>query len=815
MRTSPLLLALVLAAPLSAQSNAERIGNDRYSRSHDYDLLHQRIELSGFDWDSLGLTGRVTTTLRALRPAFDSVILDAGKGLDIRAVSLAGPVRLPARPAPLRYEHAGDTLVVVLAKPIGFGDSVSFAVDYRVRIDNGRGLTFIEADTLPPRRPRQIWSQGETDGNHHWFPTYDFPNDKATWELIATVPKGYMAVSNGRLGLDRVNRDGTRTLHWHQDQPSATYLVSLIVAPLQKVADRWRRIPVDAYVYPGDSALARRLFRTTPDMIEVYSKLTGVDYPWRKYAQTTVADFFGGMENVSATTLVDWLPDSRAWADRPWYHHILIPHELAHQWFGDYVTTANWANMWLNEGFAEFMPGRYWAAKLGRQAADDYYLDEYQQFLGIDQNRRMPLAANGSNNIYPKGALVLEMLRKYLGEERFWAGVRRYLRDHAFGVAVTDDLRQAFLAATGENLDWFWDQWIYQAGYPAFSVSTAWDSASAVLTVSVRQTQQDSAVADSTGLRYATPPAFRMPVTIRVATARGETTARAQLTAREQDIRIPEVTTPPTMVIFDEGNTILKALTFDQPTSWLATQFARDPDLWNRWWVIGQLRQRKTDPDAERVLAQAVTGADYFLTRAQAAEALAEFSGATARETLLRAVADTSARVRAAALGALAQYPDSAVLVALRMAWERDTSYTARAAALGSLGRLDPARMRDLARLGLRTASYQDAIADAALALAAQSNDTTLMDEVNAAVGTSNNAAFVLGVFAARGNARALDLLAAHVWSPRATVRRRALQAFRFVLPPQMARERLTALRAGATPTVAAEIEAALAGLRS
>jgi len=471
-------------------SNAERMANDRYTRSHDYDLLHQRIEIGRFDWDSLSFAGRVTVSLRALRPAFDSVVLDAGALLHITAVSAADRRGAPpggraVSSRQLGFDHVRDTLVVHLAKPVAMGDTVRFTIDYLGRVKNGEGLTFIDADSIPPRRPRQIWSQGEADNNHDWFPTYDFPNDKTTWELIATVPKGFTAVSNGSLVADRQNRDGTRTMGWSQQRPSATYLVSLVVAPLVKVADRWRTVPVDYYVYREDSARARPLFRVTPDMIDVYSRLTGIPYPWAKYAQTTVADFFGGMENVSATTLVDWLPDARAYADRPWYQYILIPHELAHQWFGDYVTTVNWANMWLNEGFAEFLPGQYWGAKGGRHAEDDYYLDEYEQFLGLDRRRRMPLAALGSNNIYPKGALVLEMLKKHLGEPRFWAGVHRFLADHAYGVATTDDLRQAFLDATGENLDWFWDQWVYRAGYPEFRVSAAWDSTIATVTLTV------------------------------------------------------------------------------------------------------------------------------------------------------------------------------------------------------------------------------------------------------------------------------------------------------------------------------------------
>ncbi|HET7790700.1 MAG TPA: M1 family aminopeptidase, partial [Gemmatimonadales bacterium] len=481
--------ALLAALPLAAQSNAERMANDHYTRSHDYDLVDQRIAVRDFNWDSTSFEGSVATTLIALRPGLDSVILDAGPLLKIARITAA-------RGVALRSASHGDTLVVFLAKPAAFGDTARFTIVYHGKVKSGNGLTYIRPDGLT-HRPQQIWSQGEDHDNHYWFPTFDFPSDKMTWSVEATVPKGFTAVSNGALTADRNNPDGTRTMSWRQDKPSATYLVSLIVAPLVKIHDAWGTVPVDYYVYHEDSALARPLFHVTPDMIDVYSKLTGVRYAWAKYSQTTVADFFGGMENVSATTLVDWLPDARAYADRPWYRWILIPHELAHQWFGDYVTTENWANMWLNEGFAEFMPGQYWNERLGRHAEDDYYLDEYRQFMQIDGRRRMPLASLGSNNIYPKGALVLRMLERYLGRDRFWASIHRYLTDHAYAGATSDDLRQAVLAATGENLDWFWDQWVYQAGYPEFTVTAAYDSAKGTVTLDVKQTQQDTLKADT------------------------------------------------------------------------------------------------------------------------------------------------------------------------------------------------------------------------------------------------------------------------------------------------------------------------------
>jgi aminopeptidase N len=559
-------------------------------------------------------------------------------------------------------------------------------------------------------------------------------------------------------------------------------------------------VPVDYYVYHEDSALARPLFKVTPDMIEVYSRLTGVNYPWSKYAQTTVADFFGGMENVSATTLVDWLPRSRDYQDRPWYQWILIPHELAHQWFGDYVTTENWANMWLNEGFAEFMPGQYWARKQGPRAEEDYYLDEYNQFMQIDHERRMPLAALASNNIYPKGALVLKMLHQYLGAQRFWASINRYLKDHALDNATTDDLRQAVLDATGENLDWFWDQWIYQAGYPEFTVAAKYDSSTSLVTLVVQQTQQDSSKADSSGLRHTTPAVFRMPVAIRIGTSAGsggDVTARALLSRRQDTIVVRDVKTAPTMVIFDDGNAILKRLTFDQPTAWLAVQLERDPDLWNRHWVIAQLGQRPNDPLAVGALAKAVTSSDYFLTRAAAAQALAEFPAVAALPPLQAALKDTSAQVRAAVVEALGHVGGAQAATLARQAWTSDSSSAVRAAAVVAIAQTDSAGRRPFLLQALLTPSYRDEIQNSAYRAIARSGDTTMVDSVNAHVGDHHFAPHVLAALAGRGSVRALGLLVKLLNDDRTVVRGWALEAFQFTLRREIAQPALQAARAG------------------
>ena len=761
-------VCLSLVAPLAgAQSNAVRIVNGEYTRSHDYDLVHQRIALSDFDWDSTSFKGEVATTVVSRRAGLDSLILDEGALLRNTRV-------VDARGRAIRTARHGDTLVVFPAVPVAFGDTMRFTIAYDGKVNNGRGLTYITPDGLA-HRPRQLWSQGEDMDNHFWFPTYDFPNDKESWELVATVDRGDVAVSNGRLVSDV--RHGTQhTMTWREDRPSATYLVSLVIGPFAKIHDSWQGVPVDYYVYHADSSRAWRLFHHTPDMIDTYSRLTGVKYPWAKYAQTTVADFFGGMENVSATTLVDWLPDAGDYQDRPWYLELLIPHELAHQWFGDYVTTEDWANLWLNEGFAEFMPGQYWLHARGAHAAEDYYDDEYHQYVATDARRPMALASRGSNNIYPKGALVLQMLQDYLGPQRFWASLHTYLTRHAFGNATSDDLRQAILAATGENLDWFWSEWVYDAGYPKLDVSARYDSTAHTLSLDVQQTQLDTLKAGPDGVKFDVPQVFRMPLSIRVGTAHGDVVHRAVLAARAQTITVPGVMSPPTMVIFDDGNHVLKQLTFHEPTAWLATQLTRDANLWNREWVIGQLADRATDTAAIAALTNAAAHADYYLTRQQAVAALGDFSAPAALDAVLQATRDTSSSVRASAMAALGKLGGDRAVARLHDAFAHDSSDQVRAATVGALADADSAHAGEVFDQALRLASYREVIRHAALQAIVQRNDTARVRDVERMLGLDGLPAQVLGVLAARGDGHALDALMQHVNDERAGVRRFVVQ---------------------------------------
>jgi HEAT repeat protein len=313
----------------------------------------------------------------------------------------------------------------------------------------------------------------------------------------------------------------------------------------------------------------------------------------------------------------------------------------------------------------------------------------------------------------------------------------------------------------------------------------------------VQQVQKDSARADSTGLRYATPAAFRMPVTVRVGTTAGDVTTRAQLARRQDTILVRDVKSAPTMVIFDDGNAILKQLSFDQPTAWLATQLQRDPNLWNRHWVIAELGQRTKDTAAAAALVRAATGADYFLVRVGAVNALAEFPSAVALPGVQTALNDTSAQVRAAAVEALGNLGGAQAATLAGQAWTRDSSDAVRAAAVSAMALTDTTNRRAVLLQALRTPSYRDVVQIAAYRTIARSGDTTLVDSLDARAGDHRFALHVLAALAARASSHALDLLVKRLDDERPYVRRWAVEAFQFTLPRPIAQPKLQTVGAG------------------
>ena len=335
--------------------------------------------------------------------------------------------------------------------------------------------------------------------------------------MIATVPAGMTAISNGRLLRRTENRArGTATFHWKQAIPHVSYLVTLVAGEYEAIRYRWKKVPLTVWAPRGRKADAARACDKTPKMMEFFSSFTGAPYPYEKYDQVFVQDFiFGGMENTTATTLTDTaLLDRRSFLDASM--DSLVAHELAHQWFGDLLTCRDWSQAWLNEGFATYFDALFREHDLGRDEylqnvlslRDNYFQEDGRNYRrSIVTTRYRDPVELFDRHLYEKGALVLHMLRGVLGDDDFRRSLRHYVARHREGSVETVDLRRAVEEVTGRNLEPFFDQWVHRAGHPEIKATFSWDEKRRTATVSVKQAQ--SAVDD-------TPLVFRMPLAVAV-----------------------------------------------------------------------------------------------------------------------------------------------------------------------------------------------------------------------------------------------------------------------------------------------------------
>jgi aminopeptidase N len=531
----------------------------------------------------------------------------------------------------------------------------------------------------------------------------------ATSETVTTVPDGQTVVSNGK--LVKVTRSaGHVTYDWVESIPHSSYLISLAVGPWRRFTGKYKDKPVDYYV-PGtvDEATVQRSFHLTPDMIDFFSHATGVDYPYEQYAQTTVQNFiFGGQENVSATTLTEGtLHDERADQDYP--STILVAHELGQHWFGDYVQGRDWANIWLNEGFATYLTALYTQHHEGNDAyrfeiyndqlteqEEDH--DRYRRPI-VDRHYADPLDMIDATT-HEKGAAVLEMLRYVVDgtestshpasqNEVLFRAFHHYLVAHHAQSADTPELIESIRTITGEELGWFFREWVYMAGHPDYRVEASYDAAKKIEAVTVAQTQQVDA----------TTPVFDMPIELAFYDARGERKRiRVRDNLQQQEFEIP-LDFEPQWVDFDPDDFIDKTVQFDKPVNVLIAEVEKDPSMMSRLWAAQQLGTTTlANPDARVAALAEVLGNDGFYgVRAAAATSLGSIGTEKAKATLLSALQQPDSRVRTAVFGALGNFSkDQAVYSVLVNALHDDSSYAVEAAAATGLGKSGIAQAFDV-----------------------------------------------------------------------------------------------------------------------
>src|SRR5215203_4191787 len=473
-------------------------------RSRTIDVKHILIDLR-FDWDKQQALGISTITLAPFNDT-DKITLDAA-AMTINSVAMPDGKTLKFN---YKGGEADDNLEIALDRIYKSGEDVTVKIDYATNYVNkaegdtaiggfGRGLRFITPAPDEPNKPKQIWSQGESEFNRYWFPSYDSPNDFRTSELRATVAKPFFVVSNGKLISTKDNRDGTRTFDWKMDQPYSNYLTSIVVTNTKPVEQSIDGIPIYNFGYPDETKEVAATVKNLPATIKFFTEITGVKYPYAKYSQAFVEEFGGGMENISATTQIEeMIHDERELLDQD--SEGLQSHELAHQWFGDYVTCRDWGQIWLNESFATYMQAMWTERLKGHE--EFLYSDirgNHDQVLGSwAQGQRRPIVtkyfadkdAMFDNYAYPGGGSVLHMLRKHLGDKLFFASLKNYLTNNAHQPVSTEDLRIAVEETTGQSMDWFFDQWLYRMGHPIFDVTQSYDPAAKKLTLNVKQTQK-------------------------------------------------------------------------------------------------------------------------------------------------------------------------------------------------------------------------------------------------------------------------------------------------------------------------------------
>ena len=318
-----------------------------------------------------------------------------------------------------------------------------------------------------------------------------------TQNIAITVQNKYTTLSNGLLVKSEQNKDGTRTDYWEQSLGHTPYLAMMAVGDFNITTDKWRGIDVDYYLEDDYHKHARGIFGRTPEMMEHYSEILGVDYPWEKYAQVVVRDFVSGaMENTTAVIHGEFVQmDEREMLDR--HEEDIIAHELIHHWFGDLVTCENWANLPLNEAFATY--GEYiWREKgFGRMAADKHLDADLNSYFREARSKQVDMIRFDytdkddmfDSHSYAKGGRVLHMLRHYLGDEAFYLGLQKYLEDNAFSTVEIHQLRLAMEEVCGEDLNWFFNQWFLNSGHPILAFSYEYEDSTNTQWVYIEQLQ--------------------------------------------------------------------------------------------------------------------------------------------------------------------------------------------------------------------------------------------------------------------------------------------------------------------------------------
>lgn len=670
------------------------------------DIIHTTLDVS-FDFAKTRLNGKATIEVKPYFYPVNTLELDA-KNFDIHKVQLV----TDNGNKDLKYEYDNLKLKIALDRTYLNSEKYKVYIEYTAKpnerqmggsaaIAGDKGLYFINPDSSDVDKHVEVWTQGETEASSCWFPTVDKPNEKMTHDIYITVIDAFETLSNGLLVESKKNSDGTRTDHWKMGLPHAPYLVMMAIGDYAIVKDKWKKpsgqeIEVSYYVEHKYEPYARDIFGATPSMLEFFSKRLGVEYPWEKYSQVVARDYVSGaMENTTATLHGEFLyKTKRELIDGD--NESIIAHELFHHWFGDYVTCESWSNLPLNESFANYSQYLWDEHKYGKDQADHYALAEMNGYLlSTKQSGYADMIRFNYHDkeemfdahSYNKGGRILHMLRNVVGDDAFFESLRVYLTENKFQPAEMHQLRLAFEKVTGEDLNWFFNQWFYAKGHPILKIKQDYDAGKGKVMVTVEQKQNFDEV-----------PLYLIPVDIDVYTANGKETHSVKLQNRIDTFYF-DAAQKPMLVNFDAKKTLLCEKDDDKPVEQFIYQYYHAGNYMDRREAIDEC-SKSSNEAAQKLMLDAVNDKCSFL-RELAMKNLKKVVKNKPDEvkTLLIACSnDSIAGVRATAIKQLSKYFDDDK--SLMPVYEKaigGQSYEGMSAGLNGISKIDPKRAMELA----------------------------------------------------------------------------------------------------------------------
>ncbi len=636
------------------------------SFQRNYDTQHIRLELI-INQEQKSIAGKATITVIPLKANFSSLEFHA-RNMEIQNVKLVNQDELA-------LTADSETVAIALPSSYEMEDTVTVVITYFTRPTEG--VYFNEPTEDKPETPFQIYSHSEPIDARCWFPCYDEPDDKLTSEIIATVSDNFFLLSNGKLlSTEHDPKEHTKTFHWLQSKPHSTYLISFVAGEYSEIKDNSDKVPLSYYVYKNQVEIASNSFGKTPRMMECFQKRFGYPYPWDKYAQIIISGYqAAGMEHTSATSLYDrTIHNDRAHLDMT--SDDLVSHELAHQWFGDLVTCRDWSHLWLNEGFATYAEILFKEYDAGIDEAQ-YAIYQDQKFYleMVDPKFYQPIVYE--NFIHPeemfnyieyqKAGLVLHALRGVVGDSLFFLSLKTYLNRLAFQSVVTSDFHQVVEEVSGQKLDWFFNQWLYQGGHPKLVVKSQWLPETQIVQLFVRQIQEDSL-----GL---VPKIFQMPIDLEIFSDAERLNEKIFLTAREDTFTFA-FHHRPDLIRFDKENRVLKELNFIKSQDEWIYQMLHDQNVAARLHAIAELQKATFDTLKTALAAErSLTLDPFWAVRHDAAYLLIDFHRPESKQVLRKACKDANQRVREAAISALSYYYDPALNPLFRKIAHHDSSY--------------------------------------------------------------------------------------------------------------------------------------------